>query len=152
MPFSRVVALPVLLALALPAHGAENALIGKWEITDAVAAPWTKQKDRASLTAEGRRLIKQEIIFRPREVVAKHAAFACKLAEYQKVDYSPDALFRGSLPEPQQEPMAQSLGLPRGDVPSVDVNCASGDMSYHFRDQNTVLVGSDDVVYTLTRR
>jgi hypothetical protein len=93
-----------------------------------------------------------EIVFGPREVVAKHPAFACKLPEYQMVDYSPDALFRGGLPEPQQERMAHKLGLPPGDVPTVDVNCASGDMSYHFRDKNTVLVAADDVIYTLTRR
>ncbi len=153
MPFCRVViAFLALLAMAPPARTAENALMGKWEITDATAAPWTKEKDRAGLNAEARRLIKQEITFRARDVQAKHGVFVCKLAEYQTVDYSPDALFRGSLPEPHQERMARALGLPRGDVPSVDVNCATGDMSYHFRDKNIVLVASDDVIYTLTRR
>jgi hypothetical protein len=144
-----------LLALALaPLRGlaAEVALLGTWEIAEAAPAPWTTEKDRPALAAEGRRLVNVEIAFRPREVAAKGKALACKNPRYEATDYSPDALFRGALPEPQQDRMAKELGLPRGDVPGVDVTCAAGAFSYHFRDKDTALMALDDVIYTLRRR
>ena len=143
----------VLAALgAAPAGAAGNPLLGKWEVVEAAPAPWAAEKERPALAAEASRLLKMQITFAPKEVIANHKAMACKSAEYEQTEYSPDALFRGSLPEPNQDSVAVSLGFPRGDVKGVDVMCADDAFSYHFRDPNTALVALDNVIYTLKRR
>ncbi|HEY2137364.1 MAG TPA: hypothetical protein VGH49_15840, partial [Xanthobacteraceae bacterium] len=78
---------------------AGNPLLGKWEIVAAAPGPWTAEKERPALTAEGRKLLKLQITFAPTEVIAHHKTLACTEAEYEETTYSPDALFQGSLLE-----------------------------------------------------
>ncbi|NVO16733.1 MAG: hypothetical protein HXX10_22140 [Rhodoplanes sp.] len=135
-----------------PAGAAENGLIGKWHITEAVPGPWVRSKERNGLTEQGRKLVETEITFEDGAIVSKHQGLACKRALYQTGTYPTDALFRGSLPDGSQDRIAREFGLNRADVPSVDVDCAGGHFTYHFRDRNTALFAYDDVIYTLKRR
>ncbi len=148
-----MLAVAAFVALACPpAQAGDIALLGKWEIVDAAPAPWADDKERAALIAEGRRLLKMQIAFAAGEVIASHKTLACKKAQYEPTEYSPDALFQGGLLEPNQEKVAQSMGFPKGDVPGVDVTCSTGSFSYHFRDKTTALLAFNDVIYTLKRR
>jgi hypothetical protein len=137
---------------AAPVCAAGNPLLGKWEVVEAVPAPWAAEKERPALAAEANRAIKMQITFAPTEVITTHKGLACKAVEYEQTEYSPDALFRGSLPEPNQDSVAVSLGFRRGDVKGVDVTCDSDSFSYHFRDANTALTALDNIIYTLKRR
>jgi hypothetical protein len=135
-----------------PAGAAENGLIGRWHIVEAVPGPWVRSKERNSLTEQGRKMVETEITFEAGAIVSKHHGLACKRALYQSGTYPTDALFRGSLPDGSQDRIAREFGLNRADVPSVDVDCAGGHFTYHFRDRNTALFAYDDVIYTLKRR
>jgi hypothetical protein len=148
--FSAAIAL--IAIVSAPACAGGNPLLGKWEVVEAAPAPWSAEKERPALAAEGQRLLKMQITFTPAAVIARHKTLACTEAEYEETQYSADALFQGSLLEPNQDAAAISLGFPRGDVPGVDVTCSTGSFSYHFRDKGTALLGFNNVIYTLKRR
>lgn len=139
-------------AAGAPVHAADNGLIGKWQIVDAVPGPWVAAKARGNLTEQARRLVETEVTFQAGAVLSKSQGLSCKRARYQTGTYPTDALFRGSLPDGSQDRIARELGLGGVDVPSVDVDCAGGHFTYHFRDRNTALFALDDVIYTLKRR
>jgi hypothetical protein len=145
----------VLLGLAaatpLCALAAENPLLGKWQVTEAAIAPWAKDK-RTTQTAETRKLMNMQITFSAKAVKSDYPTLACSDAVFDIRSDPPDVLFQGSLPEPNQGKVAESLGFPRGDVPGVEVNCSSGDFPFHFRDKDTVLFALNNFIYTLKRR
>jgi len=140
------------LIVPAPGHAQQQPLIGTWEIVEAQPAPWTPENQHASLTAEGKRLLKQIITFAPNEVISKHKALACRRAQYEPTDYEADAMFQGNLPEPNPTAAAIRLGFKKGEVPGVDLKCTSGAYSYHFRDRNTVLTARSNVIYMLKRQ
>lgn len=146
-------ALTALLAAASLTAAAQdgNRLIGTWEIVEAQPAPWTDQGQRAVLTAEGKRMVKQVVTFAAKEVVSRHKALSCKRAEYEPTDYEADAIFQGNLPEPNPTAAAVRLGFKKGEIPGVDLRCTSGTYSYHFLDRNTALTALSNVIYTLKR-
>jgi hypothetical protein len=148
---SMVVVLLACVAVPAQSRAAENRLMGTWEIVDAAAAPWTMQDQRPALTARGKKLLKLHITFAANAVSAKHGVFNCKKARYETASYPADAVFQAALPEPQTK-HAKDLGLPAGEVPSVDVNCSTGLFSYHFLNKDTALLGYDNVIYTLKRQ
>ncbi|MFL9826838.1 hypothetical protein [Rhodoplanes sp. SY1] len=131
-----------------------NGLIGKWSIVEAAPGPWVRSKERSTLVEQGRKLVATEVTFEPGAIVSTNQGLACKRAMYQVGTYPTDALFRGLLPDGSQDRIARDLGLTKAgaDVPSVDVDCAGGYFTYHFRDRNTALFAWDDVIYTLKRR
>jgi len=140
------------LIVPAPGHAQQQPLIGTWEIVEAQPAPWTPENQHASLTAEGKRLLKQISTFAPNEVISKHKALACRRAQYEPTDYEADAMFQGNLPEPNPTAAAIRLGFKKGEVPGVDLKCTSGAYSYHFRDRNTVLTARSNVIYMLKRQ
>lgn len=138
-----------------PAVAAEkNGLIGAWSIVEAVPGPWVRGKERNGLIEQGRKLVATEVRFEAGSIVSTNHGLACRRAMYQIGTYPTDALFRGLLPDGSQDRIARDLGLTKAgaDVPSVDVDCAGGYFTYHFRDRNTALFAWDDVIYTLKRR
>ena len=148
----RALAVFAMLAVTPAAAPAQdNLLLGTWEIVEAQPAPWTAERERAALAAEGKRLTKQVVTFAPREVVSRHKALACKRAEYEATDYEADAVFQGNLPEPNPTAAALRLGFKKGAIPGVDLRCRSGAYSYHFRDRDTALTAFNNVIYTLKR-
>jgi hypothetical protein len=134
----------------LDAIAAENALFGKWQITDAAVAPWAAKQKAQS--AETRKLLNMQITFAAKTMKSNYPTLNCSDASFEVQSDPPDVLFQGALSEPNQASVAQSMGFPRGDVPSVEVNCASGDIPFHFRDADTVLFALNDMIYTLKRR
>lgn len=145
-----------LVALAAAADGAQAAnisILGKWEIAEAVPAPWTQPANRAALAAEGQRMLGTIVTFSPNAMESKFKPFNCK----RRVMYEPnalevDALFQGNLPEPNPAAAAAQLGFAKGDVPGVDVRCLKGMFTFHFRDSDTALINYDRVILTLKRR
>jgi hypothetical protein len=145
----------LLLAAALsPAHAADIAIFGKWQVAEAQPAPWSAPEQQASLTAIGKRLVGTEVTFAPGSVKSKFKPWDCK----SKVIYTAnsievDALFQGNLPEPNPTAAAARLGFPKGkDVPGVDVRCLKALHTFHFRDPNTAMINFDRVIYTLKRQ
>jgi hypothetical protein len=147
-------ALAVGAAFAVTAAGAADmSMIGKWQIVEAVPAPWAPAEQQEALAAQGKHLLKTEVTFAPASVISKFKPFDCK----SKVLYEPnsievDALFQGNLPEPNPAAAAARLGFPRGDIPGVDVRCLKAQYTFHFRDPNTALINLDRVIYTFKRQ
>ena len=135
------------------AKAADISIIGKWQIVEALPAPWSKPEEQAELAAEGKRMLKTEVTFAPGSVISKFKPFNCKSkVVYEENSIEVDALFQGNLPEPNPAAAAMRLGFPRGDVPGVDVRCLKAFYTFHFRDADTALINFDRVIYTLKRR
>jgi hypothetical protein len=146
-------AFAALVTFACTSIAAAPSIFGKWQIVEAVPAPWSSPEQRAALTATGKRLLNTEVVFAPGSVKSKFKPFDCK----SKVIYTAnsievDALFQGNLPEPNPAAAAVRLGFPRGDIPGVDVRCLKALHTFHFRDTDTALINLDRVIYTLKRQ
>ena len=147
------ITLAALLMFAPDAPAAGVSILGKWQIVEAVPAPWSRPEEQAALGAAGRRMLKTEVTFAASSVSSKFKPFDCKskvLYETNAIQF--DALFQGNLPEPNPAAAAARLGFPKGDVPSVDVRCLKALHTFHFRDANTALINLDRVIYTLKRQ
>jgi hypothetical protein len=151
--------LPAALMLAAcviftgPAVAAGTAIIGTWQIVEAVPAPWSPPEQRKALEAEGKRMLNTEVTFGKDSLSSKFKPFNCKRRVlYEDNTIAPDALFQGNLPEPNPTAEAIRLGFPKNDIPGVDVRCLKGMFTFHFRDSNTALININRVIYTLKRR
>lgn len=142
-----------LLMLASTAQAQANPLLGHWQIVAASPAPWVAPETISTMIKETgvRRLLQQRVTFAARDVTSRDTLLACKGARYAPVNMPPAGLFQGNLPEPKAD-AAKALGFAAGDIASVDVTCANGVFSYHFRDKDTALFALDNVIYTLKRR
>jgi hypothetical protein len=142
-----------LMMLAPEAPGAGVSILGKWQIVEAVAAPWSQPEQKAALAAAGQRLLNTEVTFAPGSVKSKFKPFDCKSKVlYESNTIEVDALFQGNLPEPNPAAAAARLGFPKGDIPSMDVRCLKALHTFHFRDPDTALINLDRVIYTLKRQ
>jgi hypothetical protein len=146
-------ALAALLMFAPNAPAAGVSILGKWQIAEAVPAPWVKPEEQAALAAAGRRMLNTEVIVAPGSVKSKFKPFDCKSKVlYATNSIEVDALFQGNLPEPNPAAAAARLGFPKGDIPGVDVRCLKTLHTFHFRDPNTALINIDRVIYTFKRQ
>lgn len=153
-PLRAALALAALLILASPAEAAPgSAIIGDWQIVEAVPAPWSPPEQRKALEAEGKRMLNTEVAFGKESVTSKFKPFNCKRRVlYEDNSIAVDALFQGNLPEPNPTAEAVRLGFPKKDIPSVDVRCLKAMFTFHFRDPDTALININRVIYTLKRR
>ncbi|MCX7311614.1 MAG: hypothetical protein NTV56_07785 [Alphaproteobacteria bacterium] len=152
-PGASALAFAALMALAPPAPAAGVSILGKWQIVEAVPAPWSQPGEQGTLAAVGKRLLKTDVAFAASSVSSKFKPLDCK----SKVIYTTnsievDALFHGNLPEPNPAAAAARLGFPKGDIPSVDVRCLKSQHTFHFRDADTMLINYDRVIYILKRQ
>ena len=146
-------ALAMLVMFGPNALAAGISMLGKWQIVEAVPAPWSRPEEQAALAASGKRLINTEVLFAPGTVKSKFKPFDCKSKVlYESNSIEVDALFQGNLPEPNPAAAAARLGYPKGDIPSMDVRCLKALHTFHFRDPNTALINLDRVIYTLKRQ
>jgi hypothetical protein len=146
-------ALAALLMFAPNAPAAGVSILGKWQIAEAVPAPWVKPEEQAALAAAGRRMLNTEVIFAPGSVKSKFKPFDCRSKVlYAANSIEVDALFQGNLPEPNPAAAAARLGFPKGNIPGVDVRCIREQFTFHVRDPNTALINLDGVIYTLKRQ
>jgi hypothetical protein len=142
-----------LVVFAPNAPAAGVSILGKWQVAEAVPAPWSRPEEQAVLTGVGRRLLNLDVTFAPGSVTSKYKPLNCKSKVlYETNSIEVDALFQGNLPEPNPAAAAARLGFPKGDIPSVDVRCLKALHTFHFRDANTVLINFDRVIYTLKRQ
>jgi len=146
-------ALAALVMFAPNAPAAGVSILGKWQVVEAVPAPWAKPEERAALAAAGQRMLNTEVTFAPGTVASKWKALNCKSKVlYDTNSIEVDALFQGNLPEPNPAAAAARLGFPKGDIPGVDVRCLKALYTFHFRDPNTALINLDRVIYTFKRQ
>jgi hypothetical protein len=146
-------ALAAFLMFAPNAPAAGVSILGKWQIAEAVPAPWVKPEEQAALAAAGRRMLNTEVTFAPGAVTSKWKALNCKSKVlYAANSIEVDALFQGNLPEPNPAAAAARLGFPKGDIPSVDVRCLKALYTFHLRDPNTALINIDRVIYIFKRQ
>jgi hypothetical protein len=147
-------AVAALFVFAPHAPAAGVSIFGKWQIVEAVPAPWSTPSQQTALAAAGKRMVGTEVTFAPGTVKSKFKPWDCK----SKVIYTGntievDALFQGNLPEPNPTAAAARLGFPKGkDVSGVDVRCLKSQHTFHFRDPDTALINLDRVIYTLKRQ
>ncbi len=140
-------------AISLPARAEDFPIIGDWMIERAIVAPWVKANvDIARFTSLSRAHLHMIVSFFPDHVEAKDPELACANVDYERTLLSPEQIFQGSLPNPDQVEIAAGLGLPSGQIPGFDVDCASGVQPYHFADRDTVLFALDDIIYTMDRQ
>jgi hypothetical protein len=146
----------VLLLTGLAARADDAVpILGKWVISDYRLAPWSRPQDAAQLNAEAKKLLKLQVAYGAKMIVAKNSTISCKDAHYEKSDFPYTDLFQGALGELSAEARAKTvkeLGFPPEPVPGIELGCSTGEFSYHFRDPNTLLFALSDVVYILTRQ
>jgi hypothetical protein len=140
-------------ATTLAARAANISILGKWEIVEAVPAPWAQPNNRSTLAAIGQRVLQTMVTFSPQAMDSKFKPFNCKQhVLYESNVLEVDALFQGNLPEPNPSVAAARLGFRKGDVPGVDVRCLKETFTFHFRDPDTALISYDRIILTLKRR
>ena len=150
---SRLALAVIALLLSAPAYAADYPILGNWMIVKWMIAPWVDAKGKvAGLEAAAKARLNMLIDFEPNRVTARDPVLNCTNAEYERTKFAPDALFQGMLPAPNQARLAQSLGLPPGDVAGFDLGCSTGLFSFHFADRSTLLFALDDVIYTMNRQ
>jgi hypothetical protein len=147
----RSVILLMLWLAALPAMAADSPIFGSWTIAKAEPAPWVEPSLHPTLAREAKAYLGKQLVFVPGRVRGPQP-LGCTHAVIEPSAFPPDMLFQGGLPEGKQADAARALGFPEGMVKGVELNCSTGLFSYHFRDDDTVLVALSDNIYTLTRR
>lgn len=157
--FSRIygrVLLVVVASLTASGARADDAapILGKWVIVDYRLAPWSRPQDAAQLNAEARKLLKLQLTYTAKSVLAKNRTIGCTNAHYEKSSFPYDEIFQGALEgfsADARTKAVRELGLPREPVPGIELGCSTGLFSYHFRDPKTVMFALSDVIYILRR-
>jgi len=121
-------------------------IIGEWRVEHGVAAPWLRDGTQVPDT---KTRVGSTIRFDLDHVVGA-GAFTCARATYETISQAAQGLFQGNLPAPAKQ-SAEPLGITKFPVPGTRLNCDSGSYDFHRVDANTLLVGLDNVIWTLTR-
>lgn len=126
--------------------GARVVLAPEWRITQAARAPWAP--------AESPRPTLQDWIGRTltfhADSVDGPGALHCDHAVMEPTLDAADVLFQGNLPSPAGA-AAQALGIARLPLAGVSLRCDSGVFEFHGVDAETLLLGYDNQVLTLSR-
>jgi hypothetical protein len=140
-------------AAEAPAEGADaitprNPFFGAWELTAARIAPWwdNQGEEPAADPAFTKFTLAADKTSGPPIVTCSKPAYSTNIAR-------PRALFEGNLPDPAKD--AAALGITELDVTVLSYRCAdnNADVSLDFPmvDDETILLGLDNVVYTFKR-
>lgn len=149
MRYARGISIAVLL-LTTPVvvrAQASTDILGAWRVVRAVPAPWAVGAKGRKPNAPG--WIGKTIRFEPHRVVGP-GILRCANAVYAPTHFEADALFQGALPAPATK-AAESLGLTEKSIAGTNLGCDSGEFEIHRADASTLLLGLNDVVYTLDR-
>lgn len=158
---ARLATLAALLALAAcspaadttPAEGADiptprNPFFGTWELTAARIAPWWDQQgeEPAADPAFVTFTLAADATTGPPIVTCSKPRFATDIVAQR-------SLFEGNLPDPSAD--AAELGFTSPDITVLSFSCQDGDadvsLDFPMRDDRTILLGLDNVIYTFTR-
>ncbi len=118
----------------------------EWRITRVVPAPWATARETQRSLANW---VGKSVQFEANSV-AGPGVLHCDHATMEKTSYLADALFQGGLPAPADS-AARELGIAHLPLPGVRLNCSTGSFEFHFVDAETLLVGLDNQILTLTR-
>jgi len=114
----------------------------QWRIEDGRVAPWAQPGTKVDPVYRGR-----EVRFQSARVVAPHP-LACEGANYQWIFGGASDLFEGNLPAPAAA-AAQRLGLGSEPIATLRVACANAGFDFHRTPSGDLLLGLDNVVWTL---
>lgn len=142
--FSLFCLLSVGLLVTVPAMASPAALFGAWRFTHSLPAPWgAPLAGSADFTGKILRL--------QARTMNGPAPLDCGgVAQLESTRYPAEALFQGNLPDPAMR-SAQSLGFSQRAVEGLRVSCDKGTFEFHQVDSDTVLLGLDNRVWTLSR-
>jgi len=133
------------MAACASADEAASPVYGKWRITRVVAAPWAGEDGVLGDIS----YLGKTVTFREKRVNGP-GPIGCGGAAYEATDYPPQGLFQGALPEPVDAAMS-AIGLSGPSVKGISVNCDTGLFEFHWADSETILLGLDNRVLTLSR-
>jgi hypothetical protein len=130
------------VAAARPAAAEDWQPLELWRIETGRVAPWAPPGTRIDPAYQG-----QEVRFEAARLVAPHP-LACAGATYEWIVGGPEGLFEGNLPAPAA-PAARRLGLDDKAVATLRVSCANAGFDFHRTSGGELLLGLDNVVWTL---
>lgn len=141
IPFSAFFGLAFFMLGTLACNA--SALEGAWRIAQSQAAPWAKAD--LSIT----KLSDRSVILRADRLQGP-GVLNCAHAMTEPTAYPAEDLFQGNLPAPAAQ-VAQALGITRFPVNGVRLRCDTGVFEFHQVDADTLLLGLDNRVLTLSR-
>ena len=147
-------AFAALVSCRAGAQAADISILGKWQIVEAVPAPWSppgragRARRRRASAAQYRRDLRAAS--RSNRSSSRWTARArCSTPRTRsRSTRCSRAICRSPIP-PRPPPR---LGFPKGDIPGVDVRCLKALLTFHFRDPDTAMINLDRVIYTLKRQ
>jgi len=116
----------------------------EWRIGEGVVAPWAEPGTLSLLNPE---LEGQVIRFDGDQLVGPHP-LGCTDAYYEFVVSPAEGLFQGGLPAPS-DVAASDLGISELPLLTWRVNCSTGSFDYHFISASQLVLGLDQVVWSL---
>lgn len=117
-----------------------------WRIGPGVAAPWVPAQ---SHTPPAKEIAGQSLRFMASDVVGP-PPLACARAGYVFLVLPAEGMFQGNLPPPA-DAVARTLGVQQLPVLNMRVSCESGLFDYHLISPDRMLLGLDNILWTLTR-
>jgi hypothetical protein len=128
-----------------------NPFFGTWTTATAQVAPWWDQQGAAPEMNPD--FQNTPIVFAVGQSSGP-AIVTCAKPVYAVNIVRAPALFEGNLRDPQAD--AAALGISRPDVSTLNLSCTENgaDVSLDFPmvDENTILLGLDNMIYTLKRQ
>ena len=137
-----VMAVGLGLAAGQPAGADTWQPLAGWRIEGGQVAPWAPSGTRVDSALRGR-----EVRFEATRLVAPHP-LACDGARYEWIFVPPEGLFEGNLPVPAAA-AASRLGLGQERIATLRVGCTNAGFDFHRTGGGTLLLGLDNVVWTL---
>jgi hypothetical protein len=142
--FSCLVNAICLLAVEARADAGAT-LAPEWRITRAVGAPWPHADiPRSRLLA----LIGRPVTFHG-DAMDGPGPLHCAHTVIESTSYPADGLFQGTLPAPAAT-AAQELGIAHLPLAGFSLSCDSGIFEFHQVDAETMLLGLDNQILTLS--
>lgn len=138
----RLVGVALLLAAARPAEADTWRPLEAWRIEDGQVAPWAQPGTQVDARYRG-----QSVRFQTTRLVAPHP-LACTGATYEWRFVGAEDLFEGNLPAPAAD-AARRLGLGSAPIATLRVGCTNAGFDFHRTGDGTLLLGLDNVVWTL---
>ena len=128
--------------------GPKNPFFGQWQLTHAQVAPWWDSKGEEPIADPAL----TTITFEPGKSSGPPIV-SCDQPQYSVSLVTPPGLFEGNLADAFAQ--ARMLGFLDKDITVMSLSCESGgaDVSLHFPmlNDNTIMLGLDNVIYTFTR-
>ncbi|MEO7935686.1 MAG: hypothetical protein ABIR27_05465 [Dokdonella sp.] len=121
-------------------------LVRDWRITRVAPAPWatTGYPQNPLLNWIGKTVEFDAVsVNGPGELNCDHA-------KLEKTSYAAESLFQGNLPKPVAT-AAQQLGIAHLPRPGIRLTCSTGIFEFHYADKDTMLIGLDNQIVTLSR-